>query len=181
MTIERPVRARDEVVMDDCHIELIRALVRSAKPKKILELGIGSGAVTIAILDAVKHNQNDAALTCVDNFFDWGGVPPHGLALIHAKVASENEGNFIASCVDKFDFIVSDADHEHSHEWADKTLLLLNRGGIAVFHDVSNPDYPNLSRVIATAESMCFQTMLFNTSSRPDERCHRGLLVVSNL
>ncbi len=180
--IRRPIKCRDEVLMDRNHIGLIYALVTCTKPLAILELGIGSGAVTSAIIAAIAFNRTpDARVTCVDNFLDWGGVIPHGVTSLPVRLFEKSERDFVESCKDKFDFIVSDADHEHSHEWADKTLRLLNPGGIAVFHDVSNPDYPNLASIIAIAESMCFQMMIFNTSSRSDERCGRGILIVSNL
>ncbi len=168
----------DEVPMDDNHIALIKSLAMCSKPNHILELGIGSGAVTNALLEAMAHNGNGATLTCVDNFTDWGGDRPEESDDLPVTLFVQNEREFVSSCEDTFDFIVSDADHDHSHEWIAGTLALLNAGGIAVFHDISNPDYPNLLSIVQQVKSSGMAHAVFNKSSRADERCHRGILVV---
>ncbi len=169
---------RDEVAIDANHIHLISSLVMCSKPKTLLELGIGSGATTNALLEAMAYNQNGAELTCVDNFVDWGGVPPEGINDLPCQLITQSEREFVMSCQDKFQFIMSDADHDHSHEWADKTLGLLDVGGIAVFHDTDSDAYPNLRSVVEDVRQLGWSHVLLNKSSRGDERCERGLLVV---
>jgi uncharacterized protein YkvS len=81
------------VKMDDCHIELIYGLLISHKPKKVLEVGIGSSVVTNRIIEAFDYNDIEVDLTCVDNFTDWGGVPPLDLN-IHKRYIVSNEKEF---------------------------------------------------------------------------------------
>jgi len=176
--IKKLLQCCDGVMMDAAHIWLIRALVACLKPMDILEIGVGSGAGTDAILQAATYNGNGARVTCVDNFLDWGGAAPSGIESIPVKLIVKSERDFIDSCQAKFDFIVSDADHDHSHEWIAKTMGLLNHGGVAVFHDVSNSDYPNLEAIISFMRWAEHPHFVFKASSRPDERCERGLLVV---
>ncbi len=178
MKHKRLFQTADGVPMDDNHIALIKSLVTCSKPMAILELGIGSGAVTSALLEAMAYNRNGVTLTCVDNFTDWGGDAPDGMKDLPVNLVVQSEREFVASCRDRFDFIVSDADHDRSNEWIAGTLALLSEGGIAVFHDVSNPDYPNLLSIIQHVKSNGMSHVVFNKSSIPDERCHRGILVV---
>lgn len=177
-TIQKLLPCRDEVAIDANHINLIASLVVCSKPKSILELGIGSGSTTSALMEAIAYNRNDAKLTCVDNFNDWDGFPPSGVFDIPVELIVKSERDFIAGCTEKYSFIVSDADHDRSHEWAVKTLALLDDGGIAVFHDVCNPSYSNLASIVGIVEWAKLPHIVFNQSSRDDERCDRGLLVV---
>jgi predicted O-methyltransferase YrrM len=169
-----------DVMMDDCHIDLIHALVLSAKPKSILEIGIGSGATTLALLDAVKMNGNGATVTCVDNFGDWNGHSPEGFDRLPAGlrfVLSSEEG-FVKSTDRTFDFVVSDADHAHTGEWFKETLALVNPGGILIYHDATSPHCPSVCSVVDQARAMVLPLMIFNKSSQPWEQCERGLLII---
>ena len=48
------------------------------------------------------------------------------------------------------------------------------------FHDVTNPGYPNLLNYQKRAEELGKPFYLFNSDSRSDERCWRGLLMIVN-
>ncbi len=171
-----------DVMMDDCHIDLIHALVLSAKPKSILEIGIGSGATTLAMLDAVKMNGNDAFLYSVDNFGDWNGQTPEGFDRLMGQrnfyFIEAKEEDFVKGIKCPYDFVVSDADHAHTGEWFKETLALVNPGGILIYHDATSPHCPSVCSVVDQARAMGLPLMIFNKSSQPWEQCERGLLII---
>lgn len=167
------------VKLDECHLKLIKGVALALKPINLLELGIGSGATTRALLEAIDFNQL-GHLTSVDNWHDWGGERPLDLPEhTHLTVVECSEKEFITSCTNFYDLIVSDADHYNSHLWCDKTLSLLRPGGVAFFHDVANPDFPNLQAVLNYVKQEGYFYKLFTRSSLAVERCERGLLLVT--
>jgi predicted O-methyltransferase YrrM len=169
-----------DVMMDDCHIDLIHALVLSAKPESILEIGIGSGAVTMAMLDAAKLNGNHCVVTCVDNFGDWNGAMPDGFQKLREEIqfVNSSEKEFASECRRAFDFVVSDADHANTGEWFDKTLDLVNPGGILIYHDATSPHCPSVRQAVENAKNMGLSVLTFNKSSHNWEQCERGLAVI---
>lgn len=173
------LEAHPDVMMDDCHIDLIRSLVLSSKPATILEIGIGTGAVTATLLKAIKTN-GIGSLTCVDNFVDWNFNTPKGFEQLEGAVEfiQSTEEAFIDTCDRKFDFIISDADHNNTGRWFNSTLSLLNDGGILIYHDATSPHYPSVSHCLRLAGEQNLDHMVFNKSSQPWERCERGLLVI---
>lgn len=176
----------ETISIDNNHIQLIYSLILCHKPKSILEIGIGSGNTTYKIIEAIKYNQNNTKLDCVDNFFDWKGNMPEHIQNIYNMYADTinliqlDEQTFINHCNTKYDFIISDADHEHTNLWVDKTVNLLNPNGILIYHDITNPTYNNLLDIVRYTKKYNYNTLLFNQSSRPDERCYRGILVIQN-
>jgi len=168
------------VAIDHNHIELIGSLIKCNKPESILEIGIGSGLVTNKIIEAVHYNHMKLNLTCVDNFIDWNGHVPIGFATFKDLInfISSDEKSFVAKCELTYDFIISDADHHHTNEWVDKTINLLNKGGILIYHDVTNKDFKNLYNIVIHAQKHRLNHVVFNKSSKPGERCERGLLVI---
>jgi predicted O-methyltransferase YrrM len=168
------------VAMDDNHIQLINTLAICSKPTSVLEIGVGSGLVTKTLLDALQYNQKNSTLTCVDNFLDWNGQTPQGFDSFKDNInfINSNERDFIISCKETYDFIVSDADHHHTNEWVDKTFNLLNKGGILIYHDVTNPDFRNLYDIVRYAELHQINHVVLNKSSLPHERCERGLMII---
>jgi predicted O-methyltransferase YrrM len=79
----------------------------------------------------------------------------------------------------RFDFIMSDADHFRTQEWfAHVYANLLNSGGILIYHDVTNPQFPNLMRIYEDCVRNGHHHVLLNANSRKEERCDRGLLVI---
>lgn len=169
-----------DVMMDDCHIDLIHALVLSSKPKSILEIGIGSGATTMALLDAVKMNGNDAQVTCVDNFGDWNFHSPKGFENFPSPVrfVASDERKYVMSCRHTYDFVVSDADHAHTGEWFHDTLKLVNPGGILIYHDAASIHCPSVCSAVDQARSAGLTVMVFSKSSQAWEQCERGLAVI---
>lgn len=189
------------VEIDICHAHLIDGLVRSSKPERILECGFGGGRSHRAIAHAAKYNENMPHYTLVDSWHDWGGdMPPEVHAVIKehqlnhitkdAKVNvfksftthSMTEQQFI-DCARKdtikYDFIMMDADHQHSHEWAEQVCdELLTSPGILIYHDVDG-SYPGLATLPGLLRHKPgYDTVVFNKSTREDEECKRGLLVV---
>lgn len=167
---------RDRI--DRCHLELIRGVGYSLKPQHILELGIGSGEGTKVLLDVIDYN-GWGDLISVDNWYDWQGVRPEGLPEHHKlKIVEASEEEYVTSCTDKYDLILSDADHNNSHKWVTKTLDLLRPKGVAFFHDVTNPDFPNLQLVINHIKQTGYFHRIFTCSSKTTEWCYRGMLMI---
>lgn len=164
--------------MDECHISLIHSLVLAHKPMRILELGVGSGVLTRLMMEACNKNQRGNVLA-VDNFFDWHGQCPDHLKDLDIVKASEE--SFIDAAIAKntrFDLIISDADHYNTQKWMNKTFSICNKGGIIIYHDVTNTDFPNLGNIIDYVKANGYSHFLFNKNSLPSERCERGLLVI---
>lgn len=185
------------VAVDACHADLIASLVKCNKPKKVLELGFGSGFTTQKIIDALNYNEENArsdygppaTFTLVDNWFDWNGtVPPdvQRFANQRVQIITSSEVNFVFNVNETWDFIFSDADHFNTDKWFDYVYdRLLNDGGILVYHDVCETApstgegwFPNLAHIIRKARKLGLTHKLFNKQSRNDERCWRGLLVI---
>jgi predicted O-methyltransferase YrrM len=171
------------VSMDAAHAMLLAGLVAAQKPRRVLEMGFGAGTSFRSILQAADVFKLDAEFTIVDNWFDHSGVRPVGTfapPYNRALIVTQAEGEFVASCTDQYDFIVSDADHHHSHLWFDEVYdRMLAPGGILVNHDVCNlAMFPNLARNVARCQERGLMHMVFDRNSLPHERCDRGLLVI---
>lgn len=178
------INTPDYVEMDDAHIALIKGMAMALKPSRILELGIGSGKTTNALIEAVQFNRNNCSITVVDNWCDWQGVQPEisGVIPPFVEIVTKDEEQFVRNESPlAYDLIVSDADHKNSHKWWRETLGLLTFQGVAFFHDITNPDYPNLRSIEFDADLEKWQTKVFNKSSTFTERCSRGLLMVYKL
>jgi len=171
-----------EVKMDRCHFDLIYGLLVSHKPRSVLELGMGSGAGTNLILAAFDYNNiPNVHLTCVDNWLDWDYQKPKEVKQYEdcgVEVITSTEYDFVTTCDSTYDFIISDTDHFRAEQWFDKTLSLLNPGGLLIYHDVTNPEIPNLARILQETREQGLIHLLLNKSTRLDEHCERGLLVI---
>jgi predicted O-methyltransferase YrrM len=171
------------VAVDACHAALIQALVLSQKPQDLLEIGIGSGASTDAILAALAANGAHRSYTVVDNWLDFGGVLPESVRAKYAqrlRLVTADERDFVGACQERFDFIFSDGDHLHAHEWFERVYNdLLRDGGILIYHDVTNVAmFPNLLGIYHACIEQRIAHYLFNRNSLATERCDRGLLVI---
>lgn len=168
------------ICIDDNHLMLIYALIISNKPKNVLELGIGSGKTTQTIINGFIYNQMPLSIDCVDNFYDWGGKSPDHIKDLYSlvNIINMSERTFITNSTKRYDFIISDADHSHAHLWIKETINLLNDNGILIYHDITNPSFPNLSDIIKYMNNFNYKYLLFNKNSLPNERCERGLLVI---
>jgi predicted O-methyltransferase YrrM len=178
LTVENFIK--DETAIDTAHMLLIFSLIISSKPAKSLELGIGKSFATQAILAGIKYNSS-GTLTCVDNLIDFHKIEPTFFPELRNRgvniIAPINEMDFVHNCKEKYDFIMSDADHEKSGTWIKETMLLLNPGGLICFHDIGTI-YPNSKLILDAIEQYGYSKILFNLNSLPDERCDRGFLLV---
>lgn len=169
------------IEIDEAHIQLIKALIMSHKPKDILEVGLGTGKTSRAILDAIEFN-GIGHLTIVENLYDFGGaVPPHAehLQRIGAEIVYATEEEFVKGASDdSYDFIVSDADHFHANEWFNQYIRIARPNAILAFHDTAADTYLNLREIKRQADALAIPYREFATSSRSDEQCDRGLLVL---
>jgi predicted O-methyltransferase YrrM len=178
----------EEIKIDIAHASLVESLVKANKPEKILELGIGGGRSLDSILAGLEYNRKPYDYTLVDNWADWGGEQPPEVTERYAgrvKLLSSNERDFVFSCTDKFDFIMSDADHYHTDQWFEYVYdNLLNDNGILIYHDVNMQQhwpgsiFYNLRNIYTTVKARKLSHQLFNRSSFPGEQCERGLLVI---
>lgn len=173
----------EHIKIDNNHIELIYSLIICHKPKSLLEIGVGSGYTTRKIIQAFQYNNISTIenIDCVDNYYDWNGQKPSHLEFLDGLVTfiKSSEHDYVFNCSKKYDYIISDADHHNSDKWIDKTMDLLNPKGIIIYHDITNKNFPNLLKIVDYVETNNLKYFLFNKNSRPDERCDRGLLIIS--
>lgn len=178
----------ESVKIDLVHAKLVGGLVASLKPDNILELGIGGGRSTDEILNSIQFNQNNPKYTLVDNWYDFGYVMPNEVKERYSdkiNIVTSNEKDFIFSTKDKYDFIMSDADHHHTNEWFEYVYdELLLPEGILIYHDVNlypeieGGSFANLLEILYKCQERKIHYKLFNKSTIPGERCHRGLMVI---
>ena len=173
------------VKIDVAHAHLVTGLVKANKPKTILEFGIGGGESTDAILEALAYNQQPYEYTVVDNWHDWHGQQPEGITEKYGdriKIITSPEREYVFSCTEKYDFIMSDGDHHQTDQWFEYVYEnLLNPGGILIYHDVNLFDddaFKNLISIYTRCQEYRISHHLFNRNSLPTERCQRGLLAI---
>lgn len=174
----------ENVKIDIAHANLLKALVMANKPDSLLEIGLGGGRSVDAILEALEFNEKSFTYTLVDNWHDWNGVKPDIVEEMYGKklnIITSGEKEFVFSCTEKFDFIMSDGDHLATNEWFEYVYEnLLNKGGILVYHDVNFHEnaFVNLRDIYFKSVKNGYRFKLFDKSSKNDERCHRGLMVI---
>ncbi len=167
--------------IDRCHNLFLVGALLSKKPDNILELGIGTGYVTASLIYALRYNGK-GKLTCVDNWFDWGGQEPPGMEKIRAAgvkvVAPMDEAQFVKDCPsDAYDFLISDADAFLSGLWIDEHLRITADKGFMFFHNTNRiADLPNLALIEKRLKELGLYYYHFTEKSRPDERCDVGWL-----
>jgi len=174
--------AHDLVKIDANHANFVRALVMCTKPRRILELGFGAGEATRSILAGLHYNERAFEYTVVDNWVDFGGVQPEITKTNEfsaVKFVTSGEFEFVKASRSVFDFIFSDADHYNTQHWFEHVYTnLLSRDGVLIYHDVTNPEFPNLLKIYTDTIKKSYEHILLNGSSRRDERCWRGMLVI---
>jgi len=177
----------ESVKIDIAHANLLAGLVAALKPSSILELGVGGGRATDAILAAIKYNQNNPTYTLVDNWSDFNYTIPDVVREKYSDViniVTSNEKDFVFSTKNTYDFIMSDADHHHTNEWFEYVYEnLLNNDGILVYHDINifpeiDGSFPNMLEILNSCRHKDIHYKLFNKSTIDTERCHRGILVI---
>lgn len=170
--------------MDVCHAALLTTLVACKKPSTLLEVGVGGGRSVNAVLRGLRYNKKPYTYTVVDNWYDWGGVQPPEVAQRYGdsvKVVTSNEKDYVFSCTESYDFIVSDGDHHNTDKWFEYVYdKLLNPGGTLVYHDVNlvEEQFVNLRNIYEVSKKRNLRFELFNSNSLPEELCQRGLLVI---
>lgn len=187
MNISLNLNRPNNAAIDIPHGMLILSTLLSAKPKNILEIGIGTGFITKLLLEGITYNQV-GELTTIDNFHDLGGnLPNSTLRELQGQsnikiIAPVEEKDFVfRSEENQFDFLVSDGDHLHAGEWVDQIFKIIKPNSFMFFHDVNNPGYPNLMNYKTLSDKYNKPNFLFTKSSRADEECERGILMVLNL
>jgi predicted O-methyltransferase YrrM len=175
--------------IDQCHIDLLCGLIKSLKPENVLELGLGSGKSAKNILDALTYNESVYNYTLVENWIDWQFKPQYDQVEFmkeykNTKMIVANECDFVFNTAEKYDFILSDADHWNTDKWFDYVYTrLLSDTGILVYHDVSlgkgkDIYFKNLDNIYHRCKELNLKYFHFNKSTRDDEECERGLLVI---
>lgn len=180
-----PFGQDEGVKIDVAHAELLKGLIMSHKPTTILELGVGGGQGTDAMLEGLEYNQQEFDYTLVDNWNDFGFKEPPEVSAKYGdkiNIVTSGEQEFVFGCNKKYDFIMSDADHHRTDQWFEYVYLnLLNDNGILIYHDVNLVDqdaFHNLVNIYKSCQEHNIHHMLFNRNSRDGERCQRGLLVI---
>lgn len=175
------------IQIDTVHAKVLNALVLADKPKRVLELGYGIGFATDEIYAALEYNQQPYTYTLVDNWLDThldysDGSPEKVKEKYSNKIdiVTANERDFVFGCKEKYDFIMSDADHHSTDQWFEYVYEnLLANDGILCYHDVMLTSmFPNLYRIVECCKEFNLRYKVFDKSSLPDEMCFRGLLVI---
>jgi len=176
---------RNPSPIDRCHNLFLIGALLSKKPENILELGIGTGYVTLSLIHALKYNSI-GNLTCVDNWFDWGGHEPEGIDAIRAAgvnvVAPISEQEFVNQCPsDSYDFLIADADLFLSGLWIDEHLRITKHNGFMFFRNTNRKDdLPNLQLIEKRVKELGLSYYHFTEQSRSDEGCRSGWLFAIN-
>lgn len=171
--------------IDRCHNLFMIGAVLSKKPDHILELGMGTGYLTLSLMHALRYNGK-GKLTCIDNWFDWGGREPDGIDAIRAGgvevVAPVSEQEFVKQCPsDSYDFLISDADAFLSGLWIDEHLRITKHGGFMFFRNTNRKDdLPNLQLIEKRIREFGLSYYHFTEQSRSDEHCRSGWLFAIN-
>jgi len=171
--------------IDICHAFLLFGIILSQKPKNILELGIGTGVGSETILNALKYNQQEYIYDALDNLHDLGGNLSNDyinrLKENKVNIIISDEKSYVEKCENnKYDLIISDADHLNAGDWVEHIIRISKNNGIIFCHDVSSEGFPSLKKYIHYVKDNSIPHYLFNSSSRQDEKCERGWLMIIN-
>ena len=173
------------VAVDRCHNLFLIGALLSKKPKRVIELGIGTGFITLSLIYALRYNRK-GTLTCVDNWSEWGGTEPDGIDAYRSAgveiVAPMSEEEFVKNCPsDSYDVLISDADPFLSGLWVSEHLRITKHNGFMFFHNTNRKEeYPHLQLIAERIKELGLFYYHFTESSRADEHCGRGWLFVIN-
>ena len=170
------------VAIDLVHDVLISGVILARKPKRVLELGVGSGFLSGMIIKALDVN-GEGSLTCVDNLHDWKGAKPLQIQKLEkherVTVVLKDEYAFLKECpAGRYDLIISDGDHAHSFFFLKELFNAAQKGAILFFHDTNNSMFPHLRRIEKIVKASGLSCYHFKEKSLPEERTDRGLLFV---
>ena len=173
--------------IDVAHAELLNGLVVASKPTRVLEMGLemgfGAGHATDAILAGLEYNQLPYTYTLVDNWMDFGYTMPDTVGEKYTSkinIVTSDEKEFVFSCKQQFDLIMSDADHMRTDQWFEYVYdALLADDGILCYHDVTLTSmFPNLINIVHKCQELNLRHKVFNKDSLSTEMCFRGFLVI---
>lgn len=172
--------AYDQAAIDRCHGSLIFGSCVSAKPNRILELGTGTGFITRLLLCAIRYNGGGFLTT-----LDHGKEKLASKAVLKlfresgVEMIDKDEQEFCcAEGENRYDFLVSDANHYGN--WFEEHFRITSPGSLCFFHDTNTLDYPGLVRLESYVRKLGWAYHHFRKSTRADENCSRGLLMVVN-
>ncbi len=108
---------RDKGKLEPVYTKLYE-LVRDIKPNNIVELGVGSGACTVAMIRGLQETNSDGKLVGFDTFNSWGGIQTVYQKLkvrnLDKNIHDMREGNVFKLWVENptdFDFLWIDIDN----------------------------------------------------------------------
>ena len=167
--------------VDRCHNIFLVGSVLSKKPRSILELGIGTGSLTVSMIYALRYN-GVGELTCVDDWSAWGGQEPAGVDEIRdggvKMVAPICVSDYLRQCRDAaFDMVVADAIHLSSKDVLDQLERVCTDNAFMFVR--------NSNRSVMLNENGGIEGWLkargnllyhFTESTRADEHCEDGWL-----
>jgi predicted O-methyltransferase YrrM len=188
------------IATDFAHNMLIYGVVLSHKPDEVLEIGVGSGNGTKAILAALDYNKK-GKLTCVDNYIDHkkhqdmketDGHPPIVNEMMNHErfnIVVSSEEDFVSiSDKDLYDVIISDADHGNCGNWVEKVFDMCKEDGVIFVHDVHSGNLGSPGKYVDYAREKSMPCIIFNKVSRngpipiaeatDGERTHRGMAMI---
>lgn len=120
--------------------QILYALIRALKPKRLLELGTWHGCSATHMLLAMARNDNASTLLCIDNDKHQTGVIGAQIpARLRSNLTIHNShiSQWLQEQVETYDFVFSDGSHDSEHVaiiWQSRQKFL-NPGGVIIEHD----------------------------------------------
>jgi len=167
--------------IDRCHNLFLIGALLSKKPRHVLELGIGTGYLTVCMIHALRFN-GVGDLTTVDDWTSWGGVEPPGIGAIRAGgvniVAPVNIPDYLRQCRDgSYDFLIADASRLDGEEILEDLRRVAVSGAFFFAGNTRRVAQHNRGAALEDwLKVRGMQPYLFNESTRSDERCENGCL-----
>ena len=167
--------------VDRCHNIFLIGSVLSKKPRNILELGIGTGSLTVSMIYALRYN-GVGKLTCVDDWSAWGGQEPAGIDEIRdggvKMVAPKGGSDYLRECPDaSFDMVVADAIHLNSKGVLDQLERVCADNAFVFVRNSNLSGVPSENGGIeGWLKARGNPLYHFTESTRSDEHCEDGWL-----
>lgn len=123
---------------------LLYCLVRTLKPKRVLETGIANGHSSYLLLSALSHNNSGGTLTSVDISRDVGALVPEGLRQNWHRLFLDTDSPSLTYLLDlveplrPIDVFLHDGDHRFPGQLLDyaTAAAILRPGGLVLSDDV---------------------------------------------
>ncbi len=128
--LREEAKANGNPVLREQSFELLLSVVKKAKPKRILEVGVNVGLSGIAMLLVSPNSyltgieiDDDCILKAEKNYRDFGVAD-------RAKIFKGDASEIIPVLTGEYDFIFLDGPKGHYYEYLPHLLSVLNKGGI---------------------------------------------------